>query len=122
MTNRYHSLACLLIFVLGAVMLFSSFSKINLYQTDIIKALTSADTESRFAAGLKVNLSEIDRYDLELIPGIPQESSDEIMLRRLEIILKAISLPTTRQHEAFQLIKGIGPEKAKLLANFLAFH
>jgi len=119
MSQRYYSLSIFLIFALGIANLYSRFEHINISSVDFAKAFNQTDTESRFATGLKIKLSDLERFDLELIAGIPQDASDEIIKRKNEIILKAISLPTDRSIEAFQIIHGIGPEKAKLLGKYI---
>ena len=81
--------------------------------------LQTANTETKFALGLKLRLSEADISDIERLPGINLKIASEIMETRNAIIAKAKILQPDKRYKIFETIKGIGEIKAKQLALYL---
>jgi len=70
------------------------------------------DAESTLACGQRLYLSQVDLYDLELIPGLSDALGNRILAKRDDINRKARLLPELKSYQAFEIVKGIGPKKA----------
>lgn len=84
-----------------------------------LKHSSDLDAESKLAAGIKINLSTADQYQLELIPQLNSPLAQDILAAKSEITLNAQSLNDKNQFRALLNIKGIGPKKAVLFTDFL---
>lgn len=120
MSKRILSLAVLLCFAAALQLLVKQHASI--IRGEPIPIETSQiphDPESRFAAGRRISRSEIDAYALSLIPGF----SDKLNSLLLDAINNDNHLQLNQLREGqsvFESIKGIGPQRAKILENYIS--
>lgn len=67
------------------------------------------------ACGQRIFFSSADLYELELVPGFSDNLAGGILSKRDEIARKAKLLASGEESKAFEVVKGIGPKKARAL-------
>ena len=87
--------------------------------SDIVSEPPVENSETAFALGRRVKLSEVDLYDLELIPRLSEVVAIRILEQRNEIIDHARNLPTDQKYLALTKVRGVGAVTAMKLNNYL---
>lgn len=100
------------------------FSKIasTLPKNDLLtksKISFKKDSESLLAQGTRLSLSQLDLYDLQLIPRISDKLSQNIYNSKSKIISKAKGLKPKHKYKALEIVKGIGNKTAYRLNDCL---
>lgn len=70
--------------------------------------------------GIKLNLSQIDKSDLELIPGLTEKSKAQIIKDKAFLIGKAKSPGKPTDAKTLQDVKGLGAKKSEVVSQFLS--
>ena len=76
-------------------------------------------TEQLFAFGERAAISQIDLYDLELIPGVSDTLGTNIIKARHKIIAAADSKNFDAKINPFELAHGVGKKTALKLERYL---
>lgn len=69
--------------------------------------------ESILAAGKKIKLSESTRIELELVPGLPSNVVDQLLLEKHALVKGEINLKD---------VPGIGPAREKIVRQFIVIN
>lgn len=80
-------------------------------------AARHTDGESLLARGNKIPLSRCGVYEFELIPKVSDTLAFRLMTHKRAIMARARRLPGPEAYQALELVKGIGPKTAKMLAS-----
>lgn len=112
MARRFLSLSIIIILIfLGKHLLFGN-KRERISQREFLDLLNSEGPESLLAMGFKLSLRDLDKVDLEFIPGLSEDSKSKLLLKKDEIRASAKNLPPEKKHKALFKVKGIGAKKA----------
>lgn len=120
MKFRYSALGMLIIILLGMRMLYDETRSVVISREALILWMRALNAESAFALGLKVRLSQLERFDLELIPGLSEESKTKLLSRKHELLIPARPAKGAEEASPFERIKGIGRKKARILEQYIS--
>lgn len=79
---------------------------------DSLRNVSQSNAEAKLANQEKLKLSEVSIADLQLIPGIADELSKEIITKRQDVIETAKKLPHRDEHRALEQLHGVAKKKA----------
>ncbi len=115
MRTAYLSLG-LIACLLSLVPLLAPKAAINPQITSQLQELaTEANSETKLALGLRLALSQVDIYELELVSGIGDSVAQGIVREKNIIAHEARGLATSNQARAFERVKGVGPKLSSAL-------
>jgi len=116
MQRKYLHFSFLLIFILTLRICFNQL-QITSAQTPITSQLDNA--EALLAKGKKINLCTCNAYDLQLISGISEVLSDNILSKQHDIIKRSHTLPRKTSFKSLEIVHGIGTAKALKFNEFI---
>ncbi|NMC63387.1 MAG: hypothetical protein GYA55_09510 [SAR324 cluster bacterium] len=79
---------------------------------DFLKNVSQSNAEAKLANQEKLKLSEVTIADLQLIPGIADDLSSQIIEKRRDVLESAKILPCRDRHRALEQLHGIAKKKA----------
>ena len=97
--------------LLGGILRFLNISTINRGLSEYGDSVIVGETGGQLRA---ININKADRGQLELLPGIGKVTAERIIEYRSDY-------GTFKNLEDLKKVKGIGDQKAKSLAGFIAF-
>ena len=115
MSSRYLSITLAISFLL----LLSALPFSKLLPLEIWSESSSSDSESLLSRKRGILFSSASEADLQLIPGISDKKSAEILKNRELLIKRAQRLQYSERHKAMEAIKGIGEKTAAKIAPYL---
>lgn len=72
------------------------------------------------ALGVRIPFEEMERYELELIPGVSEQLSTSLLHWRSEVLRAARAAPCSQAARTFELVPGIGAARARTLERYIA--
>ena len=117
MLTRYIHFCCVVIVYLFGQFIYSKFTMLE--DNDMTKLSVAYNGEAYLALGRKIPLCRAETSDLQLISGISDDLAKNILRERIAICNRGVKLPTSKEYQALELVRGIGKITAKKFGKFI---